>query len=141
MWLFLVSTDTIGSLINSTAAAFNTTTLTNTTTNTTDYPEVLAELVTNLVAHSFFDGYKLSSRALAQNLPLLNGLYVGILFSMVPHIVLLYFQMWKPFKANEEENKKDGEEKENENENEKKDEKEKEGDNEKEKGEGSIEVV
>ena len=34
----------------------------------------------SLVAHSFFD--KLSSQALAQVLPLLNGLYIGILSTM-----------------------------------------------------------
>ena len=35
--------------------------------------------------------------ALLQNIPLLNGLYVGVLCTMVLHIVLFYFQLWQPF--------------------------------------------
>ena len=57
--------------------------------------------------HSFFDGYQLSSRALVQNLPLLNGLYVGVLVAIALQAGLFYWQMWKPFKDNkddEEEN-------------------------------------
>ena len=57
--------------------------------------------------HSFSDSYKLSSRALVQNLPLLNGLYVGVLVAIAMHAGLFYWQMWKPFtnnKDDEEEN-------------------------------------
>ena len=64
--------------------------------------ESFSESVFNTL-HSLDDGYKLNSRALAQNLPLLNWLYVGILCTMVLHCVLFYFQMWKPFKEKEEE--------------------------------------
>merc|ERR1719507_146880 len=103
------------SLNNSTMMApFNATTFTTTTDNPESYDEYFRGILVESVLH-----YKLSSRALAQNLPLLNGLYVGILFTMALHVGLFYFQMWKPFKAKEEENKEDGEEKENENENEK----------------------
>ena len=59
------------------------------------------------VLHSFFGSYKLSSRALVQNLPLLNGLYVGVLVAIALHAGLFYWQMWKPFNDNkddEEEN-------------------------------------
>ena len=65
-------------------------------------PESFFESVVNTF-DSLNDGYKLNSRALAQNLPLLNWLYVGILCTMVLHCVLFYFQMWKPFKEKEEE--------------------------------------
>ena len=68
------------------------------------------------VLHSFFDSYKLSSRALVQNLPLLNRLYVSILVSIALHISLFYWQIWKQFIDNEEkeemerEKEKEGEE-------------------------------
>ena len=62
-----------------------------------------------MVFGSFFDGYKLSSRALAQNLPLLNGLYVGILCTMALHGVLFYFQMWKPFQTEEDKREQEDE--------------------------------
>ena len=63
--------------------------------------------ISDQVLHSFFDGYKLSSRSLVQNPPLLNGLYVGILVAIALHAGLFYWQMWKPFNDNkddEEEN-------------------------------------
>ena len=93
------------SLINSTVAPFSTTTF----NNTTDYSEN-SESLGESVLHSFFDGYKLSSRALAQNLPLLNRLYLGVLCTMALHVELFYFQMWKPFKAKEDEKREDEEE-------------------------------
>ena len=68
------------------------------------------------VLHSFFDGYQLSSRALVQNLPLLNGLYVGILSTIVLHAGLFYWQIWKPFENAEEEEKERDRVKEKENE-------------------------
>ena len=60
----------------------------------------------NQVLHSLFDGYRLSSTALVQNLPLLNGLYVGILVTMALHASLFYWQLWKPFEEDEEKLKK-----------------------------------
>ena len=83
------------SLFSTTTAPFNGITF-HTTDNfntTTDNSESLGKTI----LHSFFDGYKLSSRALVQNLPLLNGLYVVILCTMLLHVVLFYFQMWRPF--------------------------------------------
>ena len=40
--------------------------------------------------------------SLVDNLPLLNGLYVGILAAMAINTVLFYFQMWKPMVEEEE---------------------------------------
>ena len=80
-------------------------------------------------ASSFFDGYKLSSRALAQNLPLLNGLYVGILCTMALHVVLFYFQMWKPFQTEEEEREQEDENEEKEDDEKKADEEDGDNDN------------
>ena len=59
----------------------------------------------NAVLHSLFDSYNLSSTALVQNLPLLNGLYICILCKIVLHAVLFFFQVWKPFKEDEAEKK------------------------------------
>ena len=39
---------------------------------------------------------------LVENLPLLNGLYVGILSAMATNAVLFYFQMWRPMVEEEE---------------------------------------
>ena len=39
---------------------------------------------------------------LVDNLPLFNGLYVGILAAMAINAVLFYFQMWKPMVEEEE---------------------------------------
>ena len=86
-------------LTNTTQASINATTF----NSTMDDPASLGDQV----LHSFFDGYQLSSRALVQNLPLLNGLYVGVLVAIALHAGLFYWQMWKPFKDNkddEEEN-------------------------------------
>ena len=44
----------------------------------------------NHLLQDLFGGYKLNSRALVQNLPLLNGLYVGILSAMGVHVVLYF---------------------------------------------------
>ena len=65
--------------------------------STTDEPSSIS----NKVLRSFFDGYKLSSRALVQNIPLLNGLYVGVLVAIPLHAGVFYWQMWKPFKDKE----------------------------------------
>ena len=86
-------------LTNTTKASINATTF----NSTMDEPSSIGDQV----LHSFFDSYKLSSRALVQNLPLLNGLYVGVLVAIALHAGLFYWQMWKPFKENkdnEEEN-------------------------------------
>ena len=98
------------SLINGTVPPLNATTLAppNATTldpiNTTTANAVSnSESLVENILHSLFDGYKLSSCALAQNLLLLNGLYVGILCTMALHAVLFYFQVWKPFKEEEDE--------------------------------------
>ena len=92
-------------LTNTTQASINATTFNSTIEEQASLSEK--------VLHSFFDGYELSSRALVQNLPLLNGLYVGILITIVLHAGLFYWQKWKPFKDNEEKKKereKEGEE-------------------------------
>ena len=86
-------------LANTTQASINATT----SNSTMDNPGSLGDQV----LHSFFDGYQLSSRALVQNLPLLNGLYVGILVTIVLHAGLFYWQKWKPFKDNEEKEEKE----------------------------------
>ena len=39
---------------------------------------------------------------LIENLPLLNGLFIGILSSMATNAVLFYFQMWRPMVEEEE---------------------------------------
>ena len=39
---------------------------------------------------------------LVDNLPLLNGLYIGVLAAMALSAVLFYFQMWKPMVEEEE---------------------------------------
>ena len=41
-------------------------------------------------------------QGLVENLPLLNGLYVGILSAMATNAVLFYFQMWRPMVEEEE---------------------------------------
>ena len=71
-----------------------------------------SESLSKMLLHCSFAGYKLSSKALVQNLPLLNGLYENILCIMALHAVLFYFQTWIPFKAKEEEVKKKEESKE-----------------------------
>merc|ERR1711973_416906 len=76
-------------LTNTNNSSINATTF----NGTTDEPSSIGDHV----LHSFFDGYQLSSRALVQNLPLLNGLYVGVLVAIVLHAGLFYWQMWKPF--------------------------------------------
>ena len=83
--------------------------LTNTLINATTFNGTMDEpsSIGDHVLHSFQDSYKLSSRALVQNLPLLNGLYVGVLVAIALHAGLFYWQMWKPIKDNkddEEEN-------------------------------------
>ena len=86
-------------LANTTQASINATTF----NSTMDEPSSIGDHV----LHSFFDSYKLSSRALVQNLPLLNGLYVGVLVAIALHAGLFYWQMCKPFKNykdDEEEN-------------------------------------
>ena len=86
-------------LTNTTQASINATTF----NSTMDEPSSIGDHV----LHSFFDSYKLSSRALVQNLPLLNGLYVGVLVAIALHAGLFYWQMWNPFtnnKDDEEEN-------------------------------------
>ena len=86
-------------LTNTTQASIDATTF----NSTMDEPSSIGDHV----LHSFFDSYKLSSRALVQNLPLLNGLYVGVLVAIALHAGLFYWQMWKPFKNykdDEEEN-------------------------------------
>ena len=86
-------------LTNTTWASINA----NTFNGTTDEPSSIGDQV----LHSFFDGYQLSSRALVQNRPLLNGLYVSVLVAIALHASLFYWHMWKPFKNNkdaEEEN-------------------------------------
>ena len=100
------TTKTTLSLINSTVDPSKATFF----TTITEDSESLGETV----LHSFFAGYKLSSRALVQNLQLLNGLFAGILCTMALHVGLFYFQTWKPFQEKEEEEKekKEGEGKE-----------------------------
>ena len=88
-------------LTNTTNSSINATTF----NGTTDEPSRIGDHV----LHSFFDSYQLSSRALVQNLPLLNGLYVGVLVTIVLHAGLFYWQMWKPFKDNEEKKERDKE--------------------------------
>ena len=86
-------------MCNTTWASINA----NTFNGTTDEPSSIGDQV----LHSFFDGYQLSSRALVQNRPLLNGLYVSVLVAIALHASLFYWHMWKPFKNNkdaEEEN-------------------------------------
>ena len=39
---------------------------------------------------------------LVENLPLLNGLFVGILCALATYAVLFYFQMWRPMVKEEE---------------------------------------
>ena len=87
-----------------------------TTTNSTQAPSNFTNMkgisespqsFGNAVLHSLFDGYNLSSTALVQNLPLLNGLYICILCNIVLHAVLFFFQVWKPFKEDEAESKKE----------------------------------
>ena len=67
-------------LTNTTQASIDATTF----NSTMDEPSSIGDHV----LHSFFDGYQLSSRALVQNLPLLNGLYVGVLVAIVLHVSL-----------------------------------------------------
>ena len=93
-------------LTNTTQASINATTF----NSTMDDPGSIGDQV----LHSFFDGYQLSSRALVQNLPLLNGLYVGILVTIALHGGLFYWQIWKPFENNDEVDKKENGEKEEE---------------------------
>ena len=81
-------------LTNTTKASINATTF----NSTMDEPSSIGDQV----LHSFFDSYKLSSRALVQNLPLLNGLYVGVLVAIALHAGLFYWQTWKPFKDNKD---------------------------------------
>ena len=85
--------------------------LTNTLINATTFNSTVDKQasINDHLDHSFFDGYQLSSRALVQNLPLLNGLYVGILVTIVLHASLFYWQKWKPFKDNEEKEEKERE--------------------------------
>ena len=79
-------------LTNTTQASINATTF----NSTIEEPGSIGDQV----FHSFFDGYQLSSRALVQNLPLLNGLYIGVLVTIALHVGLFYWQMWKSFKDN-----------------------------------------
>ena len=87
-----------------------------TTTNSTQAPSNFTNMkgisespqsFGNAVLHSLFDSYNLSSKALVQNLPLLNGLYICILCNIVLHAVLFFFQVWKPFKEDGAESKKE----------------------------------
>ena len=78
--------------------------LTNTLINATTFNSTVDKQasINDHLDHSFFDGYQLSSRALVQNLPLLNGLYVGVLVTISLHAGLFYWQMlWKSFKDND----------------------------------------
>ena len=86
------STDTFLSTNNKTRSHLNTTNFSLSNPRSTG-----SHLLQDL-----FGGHKLSSRALVQNLPLLNGLYVGILSAMGVHVVLFFFQMWKPFRQKED---------------------------------------
>ena len=81
-------------LTNTTQASINATTF----NSTMDEPSSIGDHV----LHSFFDGYQLSSGALVQDLPLLNGLYVGVFVAIALHTGLFYWQMWKPFKDNKD---------------------------------------
>ena len=46
---------------------------------------------------------------LVDNLPLLNGLFVGVLAAMALNTVLFYWQMWKPMVEEEEAEQRDSE--------------------------------
>ena len=54
-----------------------------------------SESLSKMLLHCSFAGYKLSSKALVQNLPLLNGLYENILCIMALHAVLSYSQTFQ----------------------------------------------
>ena len=53
---------------------------------------------------SYVQSVRFSKRpGLVENLPLLNGLYVGIIGAIAINAILFYFQMWKPMVVEEEE--------------------------------------
>ena len=53
---------------------------------------------------SYVQSVRFSKRpGLVENLPLLNGLYVGIVSAIAINAILFYFQMWKPMVVVEEE--------------------------------------